>query len=165
MSDDIKIRHSIMVFAVAMEMKLRLDDAVKKAWEECDIDELHALFLDERMEVDEAYYRFPFTPGSSDDLMMECVDEANQSMMIFSKLHPETQGNVRGHRQEPRSDHPVLNESDKYDREGENIVESDLEELMLDGGWIAYTVKATPSALTHASNDMPSDRAIMKGAR
>lgn len=93
------IRDTLIIFAEAMDKKLRRDDATKSAWETDSMFLLIDWLHDESTELEEAFLTYQTTANDPEGkaLMLECVDVANQAMMIFSHLHPLTRHNRRGH--------------------------------------------------------------------
>jgi len=84
------MRESIKIFADAMEKKLQRDDDCKPPWENLTLGYLFNRLLDEIAELAEA--------EGPENKMTECTDVANFAMMIFSKLHSDTQSLSRGRR-------------------------------------------------------------------
>lgn len=96
--DKSHIRDSIIIFAEAMDKKLRRDDATKQAWETEAAYWLRESLWDEMKELHEAFTKHETTADDPDGkaLMEECCDVANFAMMIYSQLHPLTRHNRRG---------------------------------------------------------------------
>ena len=92
------IRDTIIIFAEAMDRKLRRDDDKKCAWETDLLAVLRDELAGEYLELRDALHIYENTTDDPEGkaLMLECVDLANQAMMIFSQLHPLTRHNRRG---------------------------------------------------------------------
>lgn len=87
------MRDSVFVFAEAMEKKLQRDDEIKGGWENMKMSVLLERLHEEYYELSDAVWN---QRGVVENVMQECCDVANFAMMIYSKLHPETSGLVRG---------------------------------------------------------------------
>ena len=92
------IRDSIVIFAEAMDKKLRRDDNLKPAWETDCLEALRDGLVAEFVELDHAMRDYKTKAECADGraLMLECCDVALFAMMIFSQLHPLTMHNRRG---------------------------------------------------------------------
>ena len=94
-------RESVVIFATAMEEKLRRDE-VKGGWENgVGVDYLWHRAGDEMTELYEALREYKANPtsGGRKNIMQECADVANFCMMISSLFHPVAKELKRGRRE------------------------------------------------------------------
>ena len=96
-------RRSITVFADAMEEKLKRDDCHKKPWETIEPGALWMRAIDEMVELKNAIkeYHESRDEYTARNVRQEAADVANFAMMIYSTMHTELNGLVRGREPEP----------------------------------------------------------------